>query len=59
MIGSKVQDQIMKMMIFIKFILIIQETELIRELSDRTEDMIKNGAISEVKKFIRLKVPRS
>ena len=33
--------------------------ELIEKISDRTKQMIKNGAISEVKKFIRLKVARN
>ena len=32
--------------------------ELIEKINDRTKQMIKNGAISEVKKFIRLKVAR-
>ena len=45
-------------MIFLKFVLIFPRVELIKRISDRTESMIKNGAISEVKKFIRLKVPR-
>ena len=33
--------------------------ELIEKINDRTKQMIKNGAISEVKKFIRLKVARN
>ena len=33
--------------------------ELIEKINDRTKQMIKNGAISEVKNFIRLKVARN
>ena len=43
---------------FFKIYIDFPRTELIRRISDRTADMIKKGAISEVKKFIRLKVPR-
>ena len=43
---------------FFKICIDYPRVELIKRISDRTEDMIKNGAISEVKKFIRLKVPR-
>ena len=43
---------------FLKIYIDFPRTELIRRISDRTADMIKKGAISEVKKFIRLKVPR-
>ena len=43
---------------FFKIYIDYPRTELIRRISDRTADMIKKGAISEVKKFIRLKVPR-
>ena len=43
---------------FFKICIDYPRVELIERISDRTEDMIKNGAISEVKKFIRLKVPR-
>ncbi len=43
---------------FYKIYIDFPRTELIRRISDRTADMIKKGAISEVKKFIRLKVPR-
>ncbi len=43
---------------FLKIYIDYPRVELIKRISDRTEDMIKNGAISEVKKFIRLKVPR-
>ena len=32
--------------------------ELIKKISERTKDMIRNGAISEVKKFVKLKVPK-
>ncbi len=44
---------------FLKIYIDYPRVELIKRISDRTEDMIKNGAISEVKKFIRLKVPRA
>ena len=44
---------------FFKIYIDFPRTELIRRISDRTADMIKKGAISEVKKFIRLKVPRT
>ena len=43
---------------FFKIYIDFPRTELIKRISDRTADMIKNGAISEVKKFMRLKVPR-
>ena len=41
---------------FFKIYIDFPRTELIKRISDRTADMIKKGAISEVKKFIRLKV---
>ena len=44
---------------FFKIYIDYPRTELIRRISDRTADMIKKGAISEVKKFIKLKVPRT
>ena len=44
---------------FLKIYIDYPRVELIKRISDRTEDMIKNGAISEVKKFMRLKVPRA
>ena len=44
---------------FFKIYIDFPRTELIRRISDRTADIIKKGAISEVKKFIRLKVPRT
>jgi len=43
---------------FFKIYIDYPRVELIKRITNRTEDMIKNGAISEVKKFIRLKVPR-
>ncbi len=43
---------------FLKIYIDYPRVELIKRIGDRTENMIKNGAISEVKKFIRLKVPR-
>ena len=43
---------------FFKIYIDYPRIELVKRICDRTEDMIKNGAISEVKKFIRLKVPR-
>ena len=44
---------------FFKIYIDFPRTELIKRISDRTADMIKKGAISEVKKFIKLKVPRT
>ena len=44
---------------FFKIYIDFPRTELIKKISDRTAIMIKKGAISEVKKFIRLKVPRT
>ena len=44
---------------FFKIYIDFPRTELIKRISDRTADMIKKGAISEVKKFIRLKVPKT
>ena len=44
---------------FFKIYIDFPRTELIRRISDRTADMIKKGAISEVKKFIKLKVPKT
>ena len=43
---------------FLKIYIDYPRTELIKRIEDRTEYMIKNGAISEVKKFIKLKVPK-
>ncbi len=44
---------------FFKIYVDFPRTELVKRISDRTADMIKKGAILEVKKFIRLKVPRT
>ena len=43
---------------FFKIYIDYPRAELIKRIEDRTEDMIKNGAVSEVKKFIKLKVPK-
>ena len=43
---------------FFKIYIDFPRTELIKRIEDRTQDMIKNGAVSEVKKFIKLKVPK-
>ena len=43
---------------FFKIYIDFPRAELIKRIEDRTEDMIKNGAVSEVKKFIKLKVPK-
>ena len=43
---------------FFKIYIDYPRVDLIKRINVRTLDMIKNGAISEVKKFIRLKVPR-
>ena len=43
---------------FFKIYIDFPRSELIKRIEDRTQDMIKNGAVSEVKKFIKLKVPK-
>ena len=43
---------------FFKIYIDFSRAELIKRIEDRTQDMIKNGAVSEVKKFIKLKVPK-
>ncbi len=43
---------------FYKIYIDYPRAKLIKRIEDRTEDMIKNGAVSEVKKFIKLKVPK-
>ena len=43
---------------FYKIYIDYPRAELIKRIEDRTEDMIKNGAVSEVKKFVKLKVPK-
>ncbi len=42
---------------FYKIYIDFPRDELIQQISDRTKRMINNGAIQEVKKFIKLKVP--
>ncbi len=42
---------------FFKIYIDFPRPELIKRINSRTENMIKNGAILEVKKLIRLKVP--
>ena len=42
---------------FYKIYIDYPRDELIKRINIRTEEMIKNGAVLEVKKFIRLKVP--
>ena len=44
---------------FYKIYIDYPRKDLIERINARTEDIIKNGAILEVKKFINLKVPRS
>jgi len=44
---------------FFKIYIDFPRAELIKRIEDRTQDMIKNGAVSEVKKFIKLKVPKA
>mgnify|MGYP001219529959 CR=1 FL=1 len=44
---------------FYKIYIDYPRDELIKRINTRTEEMIKNGAVLEVKKFIRLKVPTS
>ena len=43
---------------FFKIYIDYPRAELIKRIEDRTQDMVKNGAVSEVKKFIKLKVPK-
>ena len=43
---------------FFKIYIDFPRAELIKRIEDRTQDMIKNGAVSEVKKFMKLKVPK-
>ena len=43
---------------FFKIYIDYPRAELIKRINYRTEHMIKNGAILEVKKFIKLKVPK-
>ncbi|WP_440936372.1 tRNA (adenosine(37)-N6)-dimethylallyltransferase MiaA [Candidatus Pelagibacter sp.] len=43
---------------FFKIYIDYPRAELIKRIEDRTKNMIKNGAVSEVKKFIKLKVPK-
>tara|TARA_B100000424_G_scaffold53792_1_gene38610 strand:- start:22 stop:930 length:909 start_codon:yes stop_codon:yes gene_type:complete len=43
---------------FFKIYIDYPRVELIKRIRARTENMIKNGAISEVRNFIKLKVPR-
>ena len=42
---------------FFKIYIDYPRGELIKRISERTKDMIRNGAIREVKKFIKLKIP--
>ena len=44
---------------FYKIYIDYPRDELIKRINTRTEEMIENGAVLEVKKFIRLKVPMS
>ena len=44
--------------VFFKIYIDFPRAKLIKRIEDRTQDMIKNGAVSEVKKFIKLKVPK-
>ena len=43
---------------FYKIYIDYPRAELIKRINSRTQNMIKNGAILEVKKFIKLKVPK-
>ena len=43
---------------FFKVYIDYSKQELIERINQRTEDMIQNGAIQEVKNFIKLKVPK-
>ena len=44
---------------FYKIYIDFPRSELIERINFRTNEMIKNGAISEVKKFIKLRVPKT
>ena len=59
LIGLKILNQILKKKDFYKIYIDYPRDELIKRINIRTEEMIKNGAVLEVKKFIRLKVPMS
>jgi tRNA dimethylallyltransferase len=56
--GTKILNLIFKKVIFIKFILTFPRLELIERINLRSKEMIKNGAIKEVKNFIKLKVKK-
>ena len=43
---------------FYKIYIDYPRTELVKRINSRTQDMVKNGVILEVKKFIKLKVPK-
>ena len=44
---------------FYKIYLEFPRIELLKKISVRTEEMIKKGAVQEVKRFIKLKIPKS
>ncbi len=44
---------------FLKICIDFPRKDLIERINNRTENMIKSGAISEVKKFIKLRVPKN
>ena len=44
---------------FLKICIDFPRKDLIEKINKRTENMIKSGAISEVKKFIKLRVPKN
>ena len=56
--GLKTLNQITKKKIFIKFILIFQEIDL-KIIESRAKEMIKKGAISEVRNLLKLKISKN
>ena len=43
---------------FYKIYIDFPRDDLIKKIFDRTQDMIKNGAVSEVKRLLKLKIPK-
>ena len=58
MIGLKTLNHILKKNDFYKIYIDYPREDLIQRIGKRTEQMIKMGAINEVKRFIKLKVKK-
>ena len=56
MIGLKIHRQFMKKKDFYKIYIDFPRDELIKRINSRTVEMIKKGAVKEVRKFIKLKI---